>query len=55
MTKNRGHAAPYLDRLHREIALQGALFDRNRPVTQLHWGGGTPTFLSAAQMRELMR
>ena len=55
ITKNRRHAAPYLDHLHREIALQGALFDRNRPVTQLHWGGGTPTFISAEQMRELMR
>ena len=55
ITKNRRHAAPYLDHLHREIALQGALFDRSRPVTQLHWGGGTPTFISAEQMRELMR
>ena len=55
ITKNRRHAAPYLDHLHREIALQGALFDRSRPVTQLHWGGGTPTFISAGQMRELMQ
>ncbi len=55
VTKNRRHTAPYLDHLHREIALQGALFDRARPVTQLHWGGGTPTFISAAEMRELMR
>ena len=55
ITKNRRHAAPYLDHLHQEIALQGALFDRSRPVTQLHWGGGTPTFISAEQMRALMR
>ena len=55
VTKNRRHATPYLDHLYREIALQGALFDRSRPVTQLHWGGGTPTFISAAEMRELMR
>ncbi len=55
VTKNRRHTAPYLDRLYREIALQGALFDRSRPVTQLHWGGGTPTFVSAAEMGELMR
>lgn len=55
VTKNRRHTAPYLDHLHREIALQGALFDQSRPVTQLHWGGGTPTFVSAAEMRELMR
>ena len=55
VTKNRRHTVPYLDHLYREIALQGALFDRSRPVTQLHWGGGTPTFISAAEMRELMR
>ncbi len=34
--------------------MQGALFDQNRPVNQLHWGGGTPTFLNAEQMRRLM-
>jgi oxygen-independent coproporphyrinogen-3 oxidase len=55
VTKNRRRAAPYLDHLQREIALQGALFDHSRPVTQLHWGGGTPTFLSAQEMRTLMR
>ncbi|HHM06532.1 MAG TPA: oxygen-independent coproporphyrinogen III oxidase [Gammaproteobacteria bacterium] len=55
VTKNRDRAAPYLERLHREIALQGGLFDRSRPVDQLHWGGGTPTFISHEQMRELMR
>ncbi|ROR35158.1 oxygen-independent coproporphyrinogen III oxidase [Inmirania thermothiophila] len=54
VTKDRGLAAPYLARLHREIALQGALFDEARTVDQLHWGGGTPTFISPAQMRELM-
>ena len=39
-TKDRGKAVPYLDHLHKEIALQGALFDRDRTVDQLHWGGG---------------
>ncbi len=55
VTKDRSRAAPYLERLHREIALQGALFDSNRTVDQLHWGGGTPTFISHEEMRELMR
>ena len=55
ITKNRKRAVPYLEQLFREIELQGALFDRTRPVDQLHWGGGTPTFLSAEQMRDLMR
>ena len=54
ITKNRKHAEPYLANLHTEIALQAALFDSHRVVTQLHWGGGTPTFISHDQMRELM-
>lgn len=54
VTKDRGLAQPYLDRLQREIAMQAALFPDGRVVEQLHWGGGTPTFISAAQMRELM-
>lgn len=54
VTKRREKAEPYLERLHRELALQGALFDRSRQVEQLHWGGGTPTFISHAQMRALM-
>jgi oxygen-independent coproporphyrinogen-3 oxidase len=54
ITKNRSRAAPYLERVHKEIAMHGALYDRDRTVDQLHWGGGTPTFLSHEQMRELM-
>ncbi len=54
-TKDRSKGDEYLQRLYREIALQGELFDRSRPVEQLHWGGGTPTFISHAEMRELMR
>ena len=53
VTKDRGRAAPYLERLHKEIAMQGELFDADRPVTQLHWGGGTPTFISHDEMAEL--
>lgn len=53
-TKNRAHARPYLERLKRELALQAACFDTARPVSQLHWGGGTPTFLSHDEMTELM-
>jgi oxygen-independent coproporphyrinogen-3 oxidase len=54
VTKDRGLAQPYLDRLQREIAMQAALFPDERVVEQLHWGGGTPTFISAGQMRALM-
>jgi oxygen-independent coproporphyrinogen-3 oxidase len=54
-TKNRHLATPYLAHLYQELAYQSALFDRERIVTQLHWGGGTPTFLSHAEMRDLMQ
>ncbi len=54
ITNNRKHAEPYLESLLKEIALQGALFDKSRVVNQLHWGGGTPTFLNFEQMQRLM-
>jgi len=53
-TKDRSRAQPYLDRVYRELALQSALFGTDRTVEQLHWGGGTPTFISRDQMRTLM-
>ena len=54
ITKDRSKADPYLDSLHKEIAMQGELFDSSRKVNQLHWGGGTPTFISHEQMAKLM-
>lgn len=54
ITRNRSRSSQYLRSLHREIAIQGELFDRSRAVTQLHWGGGTPTFISPDEMAELM-
>ncbi len=54
ITKNRQHAEPYLDNLEKEIAMLGKLFDRERVVDQLHWGGGTPTFLDAQQRNRLV-
>ncbi len=53
-TKDRSKAQPYLDQLYREMAMQADLVMRDRRVEQLHWGGGTPTFISHEQMRELM-
>lgn len=55
VTKDRQRAVPYLEHLYHEIFIQGELFDSTRPVTQLHWGGGTPTFLSETQIAGLMQ
>ena len=54
ITANRARAAPYLESLMREIALQARLAGRERVVEQLHWGGGTPTFIAHDEMRALM-
>jgi oxygen-independent coproporphyrinogen-3 oxidase len=40
--------------LFKEIEMQAALYDPDRQVEQLHWGGGTPTFLNHEEMRALM-
>lgn len=55
ITANRSRAEHYVRALERELALQGSLFAGDRTVEQLHWGGGTPTFLSGAEMRRLMQ
>lgn len=54
ITKDHGRSAKYLKYLAKEIALQSAYLDGEHEVIQLHWGGGTPTFLSHEEMRQLM-
>lgn len=54
ITANRARAMPYLDRLAQEMTLYAAHLDSGRPVEQLHWGGGTPTYLSDAEKEWLM-
>jgi len=54
VTKHHDRATDYLDHLCKEVELQASLFDRDRQVEQLHWGGGTPTFLDNAGIRRLM-
>jgi oxygen-independent coproporphyrinogen-3 oxidase len=53
-TKNRDLADEYLDHLEKEADMVSFLFDQDREVTQLHWGGGTPTFLTPEQTERLM-
>lgn len=54
VTKRREQAAPYLDVLKQEILSKKALLGDHRRVEQLHFGGGTPTFLSDEQLKELI-
>ncbi|MBY0410669.1 MAG: oxygen-independent coproporphyrinogen III oxidase [Burkholderiaceae bacterium] len=54
ITKHSGRADLYLRYLSREIDLHTAHCGLGQSVSQLHLGGGTPTFLSDASLRELM-
>jgi oxygen-independent coproporphyrinogen-3 oxidase len=54
ITKTRSKADTYLIYLKREIEMQGKLFAGMNQVEQLHFGGGTPTYLSDEQMGDLM-
>jgi oxygen-independent coproporphyrinogen-3 oxidase len=54
ITKDHGRSAKYLKYLGKELALQAESLAGPRDVVQLHWGGGTPTFLSTDEMRRLM-
>ena len=53
ITRNEERVERYLDALKREIELVAAQLGQRRRVTQLHWGGGTPTHLSCEQIRGL--
>lgn len=50
ITRNRERGASYLQRLLQEIRMQAQLFDRARPVNQMHFGGGTPTFYNPEEL-----
>ena len=55
ITKDRSRSAKYLRYLGNEIGTLAAQVDPSSPVRQLHWGGGTPTFLSAEELTVLTR
>ncbi len=49
----RGREVPYLERLKKEISYLKRYLDFSRPVVQLHFGGGTPNYLTKDQTEEL--
>ena len=55
ITKHHERAVPYLDALDQELALHTAALGTAQAVSQLHLGGGSPTFLSDAELARLMR
>ena len=53
ITRHRDVANEYLDYLEREIDLLAEHLPARRTVSQLHWGGGTPTYYTAEQLERV--
>jgi oxygen-independent coproporphyrinogen III oxidase len=51
--KDKSGAPPYIEILKKETAHMARGVSRDRQVTQFHWGGGTPTYLSPEQIEDL--
>ncbi|MEZ5543898.1 MAG: oxygen-independent coproporphyrinogen III oxidase [Lysobacteraceae bacterium] len=54
ITRDKERGSVYLTRLYREATMASALFDRDREVEQIHFGGGTPNFLTPGQIAETL-
>jgi oxygen-independent coproporphyrinogen-3 oxidase len=54
-TKHRDISEKYLDYLIKEIDLLARLLPNRRKLSQMHWGGGTPTYHSAAEMDRIFQ
>jgi len=54
ITKHKDRSADYLRYLSKEVALHTRHLGRGQAVSQLHLGGGTPTFMSDDELRQLM-
>jgi len=55
VTRDHSRASKYIRYLERELELLAPLLGADTHISQLHWGGGTPTFLGQDEMRSLMR
>lgn len=55
VTRNTQRADVYLEHLYKEMEMQGSLYDKDREVIQLHFGGGTPTYHDNDQLRRIMQ
>jgi len=51
--KDKRVAGPYLEVLKRELQHVSRAVSNHRQVVQYHWGGGTPTYLTPAQLEDL--
>ncbi len=54
ITHNKNKVNAYLESLHYEIELQAKHFDKDRKVKQIHFGGGTPTYLTHKELQHIL-
>ena len=54
ITRDFSRGDAYLEHLKKEIDMMAPLFEKDREVVQLHFGGGTPNFLSPEKIAELL-
>lgn len=54
ITQDHSRSSSYIEALHQEMQLLDPYLGVNRATTQLHLGGGTPTFLQADELKRLM-
>ena len=54
ITRDHSRSAKYINYLEKELELLGPLLGNERTLCQLHWGGGTPTFLARDEMARLV-
>lgn len=53
MPRDGAAVARYIDAVHREIDLVTAHIDHNRPISQIHFGGGSPTAMPVSVLKEI--
>ena len=53
VTRDHSRSAKYINYLQKELSLVAPLLGDDRRVSQIHWGGGTPTFLSREELTRL--
>lgn len=54
ITRNKAWMGEYLQALKQEIIMVAGQLAQHRKVTQIHWGGGTPNYLTSRQIEEIM-
>ena len=54
VTRDHSKSAKYINYLEKELTLLDPLLGSEREICELHWGGGTPTFLSHDEMSRLV-